>query len=391
MGRLNAALPAGWSKANPVDIIGDAPPGRYVDTLKILSDDPDTAAILFINAPSAIVPSEVIAEAMQETARDSAKTIFTCWLGRDGVARARNLFSQVGIPCFDTPEDAVHAFLDMTHYQKSQWFITEEPTRSAPTNHIDQSSISAVFRAVRETGRDLLSEPETKQVLAAAGLPVIETRIAATPEECVARAAEIGFPIVLKIISPQISHKSDVGGVTLNLESADDVLLAAKAMITRVRAMRPDAELSGFSVQQMVRMPSAHELIVGATQDTIFGPVIMFGHGGTAVEVINDHAVALPPITLAIARDMVSQTRLSRLLAGYRDRPKARLDAIYEAIMRVSELVLAHPEIVELDVNPLLANDERVCVVDARLRLAPEVAQADGEENVVGATSARSA
>jgi acetyltransferase len=309
---------------------------------------------------------------MLDTVRDSPKTVFTCWLGRDGVARARNIFSDVGVPCFETPEDAVLAFVDMTRYRKSQWYIADESEQATPPCRIDASHIRKTVRSVRKSGRDMLSEPESKQVLAAAGLPVVETRIAETPEDCASKAAEIGFPVVLKIISPQISHKSDVGGVALNLESKEEVLSSATAMTARVKSIRPDAELTGFSVQQMVKMPSAHELIIGATCDPIFGPVVMFGHGGTAVEVINDHAVALPPITLAIARDMVSQTRVSRLLAGYRDRPKARMEAIYDALIKVSGLVLAFPEIIELDVNPLLANDDRVSVVDARIRLKPE-------------------
>jgi len=160
--------------------------------------------------------------------------------------------------------------------------------------------------------------------------------------------------------------------VALDLESDPEVLAAANSMIARVRTIRPDARLTGFFVQQMVQMPSAHELILGATRDPIFGPVILFGHGGTAVEVIRDHALALPPVTLSIARDMVNQTRVSRLLAGYRDRPKARMEAIYEALVQDSELVLEFPEIVELDVNPLLANDERVTVIDARIRYSRE-------------------
>lgn len=369
LAKLDAALPASWSHANPADIIGDAPPARYVEALQLIGDDPDTAAILFINAPSAIVPSEVIAEAMRETARDSPKTILTCWLGRDGVARARQVFANAGLPCFDTPEDAVDAFLDMTRYRRSQGFIGVEPPPPLDAC-FDAARIREVFATARADGRDGLNEIEAKHVLAAAGLPVVETRLAATPAECARQAAAIGYPVVLKINSPQISHKSDVGGVALNLANEDDVRLAAATMVTRVQSMRPDAQLTGFSVQQMVKMPSAHELIIGATQDAIFGPVIMFGHGGTAVEVIRDHAVALPPITLAIAQDMVSQTRVSRLLAGYRDRPKANLDEINAAILRVSELVLAFPEIAELDVNPLLANDAGVCVVDARLRLA---------------------
>ncbi len=370
MERLNGVLPAKWSKANPVDIIGDAPPQRYVDTLKVLVDDADTAAILFINAPSAIVPSEVIAEAMLDTARNASKTVFTCWLGRDGVARAKNLFSDVRIPCFDTPEDAVQAFIHMSRYRKIQWFIAGEAEKDDWVEKLDRSRIREIFADVSGEHRDLLTEPEAKAVLAAAGLPVTNTRTASDPETCLAMAESIGYPVVLKIISPDISHKSDVGGVALNLENDEAVKAAAEAMLARVRSIRPDAQITGFSIQQMVKMPSAHELIIGSTRDPVFGPIIMFGHGGTAVEVIRDHSVALPPITRAIAEDMVNQTRVSRLLAGYRDRPKAKMEAIYEAIIRVSQLVLAFPEIAELDVNPLLANDERVTAIDARIRLA---------------------
>lgn len=367
LAKLDAVLPRGWSQANPVDLIGDAPPERYVETLKILLEDADSSAVLFIHAPSAIVPSDVIAEAMLDVASNATKTVFTCWLGRDGVARAKHLFSEVGIPCFDTPEDAVLAFIDMTRYRKSQWFIAEEPGK--PRNHMDRDRIRDIFRNVLDQDRDILSEPEAKTVLAAAGLPVIETRIARDTQGCVSMAHELGYPVVLKIISPQISHKSDVGGVALNLENDEQLLAAAESMVRRVKAMRPDVTIEGFSVQEMVKMPSSHELILGSTRDAVFGPVLMFGHGGTAVEVIRDHAVALPPLTLSVAKDMVAQTRISRLLAGYRDRPKANMEAIYQALLQLSDLVVSFPEILELDINPLLANDKQVTALDARIRL----------------------
>lgn len=383
LSRLNDVLPGGWSGANPVDIIGDAPPQRYLDTLKILLDDADTAAVLFINAPSAIVPSDVIAEALVETARQANKTVFTCWLGRDGVAKAKSRFSVVGIPCFDTPEDAVQAFIHMTHYRRSQWFITAEPESRRGRSEMDTARIQTIFQRSRNEGRDMLSEPEAKEVLAAAGIPVTNTRSAETPLGCVTMAQEIGYPVVVKIISPDISHKSDVGGVALNLTTDAEVLAAADSMMGRVRSIRPDAHLSGFSVQKMVKMPSAHELILGSTNDPVFGPVIMFGHGGTAVEVIRDHAVALPPLDHEIAKDMVNQTRVSRLLEGYRDRPKANLDAIYQALIQLSELVLAFPEIAELDINPLLANDERVTAIDARIRLAEKAVRRMPDESAL--------
>ncbi len=257
----------------------------------------------------------------------------------------------------------------MTRYRQSQLCITDEIEHAPLADGIDRPTIETLFEKVRRENRELLTEPEAKQVLAAARVPVIETRIASTPEECVLKAREIGYPIVLKIISPQISHKSDVGGVALDLKSDDEVINAATSMSTRINSIRPDATLAGFSVQQMVKMPSAHELIIGATTDVIFGPIIMFGHGGTAVEVMRDHSVALPPITPALAKDMVSRTRVSKLLAGYRDRPKANLEAIYQAIVRVSNLVLELPDIEELDINPLFANDKTVTAIDARIKL----------------------
>ena len=234
LARLNTALPAGWSGGNPVDLVGDAPPERYVETLEILLDDPDSSAILFINAPSAIVPSEVIAEAMLETVIQANKTVFSCWLGRDGVALARERFSEAGIPCFDTPEDAVLAFIDMTRYRKSQWFISEDPEEMDQPDSLDRGRIQQVFQDVFDEQRDMLSEPEAKEVLAAAGLPVVETRIARGPEDCVILAAEIGYPVVLKIVSAQLSHKSDVGGVVLNLENDTQLSAAVESMIQRV-------------------------------------------------------------------------------------------------------------------------------------------------------------
>ncbi len=366
--RLDEALPEQWSKANPADIIGDAAPERYVDTLKILLDDPDSAAILFINAPSAIVPSEVIAKAMLEIARNAKKTVFTCWLGRDGVAAARQLFSDASIPCFDTPEDAVIAFLDMVRFRRSQRLIGEE-TGDSYSPLIDGREIRDTIEVAQSENRSILSELESKSILTGIGISVSKSRLAKDATECEIMASEIGYPVVLKIISPDISHKSDVGGVALNLENPEEVVAAANAMRARVHAIRPDATLLGFSVQQMVKMPSAHELIIGLAKDPVFGPVVMFGHGGTAVEVIRDHAVALPPLTPRIALDMINQTRVSKLLAGYRDRPKANIEAIRDALMRLSVLVTAFPEIEELDVNPLLASDEGVIALDARIKI----------------------
>jgi acetyltransferase len=216
----------------------------------------------------------------------------------------------------------------------------------------------------------MLTEPESKALLAAYGVPVVSTYIARDAEEAAQRSMEIGFPVAIKLVSPDISHKSDVGGVALNLSNADEVRQAALGMAQRVGQLRPDAQLAGFSVQPMIRRSGAHELIIGAVVDAIFGPVVLFGQGGTAVEVIGDRAVGLPPLNMKLARELVSSTRIAKLLQGYRDRPAADQTAIQLALMSVGQLIADMPEIVELDVNPLLADEHGVLALDARVKVA---------------------
>jgi acetyltransferase len=369
--RLDTVLPATWSKGNPVDIIGDAPAQRYLDALEILSDDPETDAVLFIHAPSAIIQSDRIAESLVPSIDKSTKPLFACWLGGDAVMKARQTFASAGIPTYDSPEDAVNAFLQMVNYRRNQRTLMETPP-SVSADFVPDSSVARqIVDGAITAGRDLLTEPESKALLASYRIPTVDTRIARTPSESARQAMEIGFPIAIKILSPDITHKSDVGGVALNLETAEQVEATATAMLARIKQCRPDARLDGFTVQEMVHWTGSHELIAGASEDPIFGPVILFGHGGTAVEVIADRAVALPPLNLALARDLVSRTRVAKLLAGYRDRPAADLDAIYATLLRLSQLISDIPEIAELDINPLLANETGVLALDARIRVAP--------------------
>jgi acetyltransferase len=250
---------------------------------------------------------------------------------------------------------------------------------STPGDFIaDRAKARAVAQDALAAGREMLSEPEAKTMLAAYGIPVVETRIANTINEAVQLAQEIGFPVAVKILSPEITHKSDVGGVALDLETQEAVRAAAEAMHKRLGQLRPDATLQGFSVQAMARRPEAHELIVGVTTDPVFGPVILFGQGGIAVEVTADHAVGLPPLNAVLARDLVSQTRVSKLLAGYRNRAPADMDAICRTLIQVSHLVTDIPEIVELDINPLLADSRGVIALDARVRVASTDTRANG-------------
>ena len=368
--RLDSFLPANWSHGNPVDIIGDALPARYVQTLQALLDDPSADAVLFIHSPSAIVPSHEIALELAPTIQAAQRNVLTCWLGRESTAAARRICAEAGIPTYDTPEDAVDAFLQMVHYRRTQALLMEDRTPTAPAASTTQrEKARSVIEAALHAGRELLTEPEAKQVLAAYGIPTVATRFASTPAACARLAAEMGGPVALKIVSPEISHKSDVGGVVLDLKTPDQVRAAAVAMERHVRAVRPDATITGFSIQEMARRPHAHELIIGVATDPIFGPVILFGQGGSAVEVIGDRAVALPPLNLNRARDLVARTRVARLLAGYRNHPSADMAALYTTLLRVAQMIADLPEIGELDINPLLADEQGVLALDARLRV----------------------
>jgi acetyltransferase len=364
---LDAILPATWSRGNPVDIIGDAPAERYVQSIEVLLQDPQSEALLFIHAPTAVVSSVDIAEKVAPLLRNSSRTAVACWLGGDAVAQARDIFFDAGIPNYDTPEDAVHGFMQIIQYRRNQQLLMQVPPSVSSDFIPDRASARAVARDALAQGRSMLSEPEAKIMLAAYGIPVVETRIAHTVEQAVRAAKEIGFPVAVKILSPEITHKSDVGGVALDLETPEAVQAAATAMHRRLSDLKPEATLQGFSVQAMARRPEAHELIIGVTTDPVFGPVILFGQGGIAVEVMDDNTIGLPPLNMVLARDMISRTRVSKLLAGYRSRPAADIDAICQTLIRVSHLVSDIAEIVELDINPLLADARGVIALDARV------------------------
>jgi acetyltransferase len=364
--RLDTSLPATWSHGNPVDIIGDAPAERYRQTLEVLLQDSQSDAILFIHAPTAIVSSVDIAKTIVPLLQKTTRNIVACWLGGDAVVQARNICAEAGIPTYNTPEEAVRGFMQIVQYRRNQNLLMQVPPSLPADFTPDRAKAQTVIRDALAGGRRVLSEPEAKTMLAAYGIPVVETRIAHTIEEAVQAAQQIGFPAAVKILSSDITHKTDVGGVVLDLETPDAVRAAATAMRKRLQELRPDARVQGFSVQAMARRPQAHELIVGVTTDPVFGPVILFGQGGIAVEVTADHAIALPPLNMVLARELISRTRVAKLLAGYRDRPPADIDAICRTLIQVSHLVTDIAEISELDINPLLADSNGVIALDAR-------------------------
>lgn len=371
---LNEVLPPNWSHANPIDIIGDAPAKRYVQTMEALLADRGIDAVLLIHAPTAIVPSDEIARTLLPSVQRGRRNVLACWLGGAGVRQARELFSNAGVPTYDTPEDAIAAFQHMVQYRRNQQLLMQvPPARSAEFAH-DRSRANTILQRALADGRSMLSEAEAKDVLSAYAVPVVPTRTVTSGAEAVTVATELGFPVALKVLSRDISHKSDLGGVMLDLADADAVARAASLIEQRVRALRPDATLQGFTVQPMVRRPKAQELIIGAATDAVFGPVIMFGQGGTATEIVADCAIALPPLNAVLARDLIARTRISRVLAGYRDRPPADTDAIVRTLVQVSQLIADLPSIAELDINPLLADESGVMALDARIRVAAQAA-----------------
>jgi len=373
--KLDAVLPSTWSGANPVDIIGDAPGDRYMDALRILFEAKEVDAVICMHCPVAVVPAVEVAEDIICLAEEYPKAaLMTCFVGEEAVAPARQLFSRANIPTFDTPSKAVQAFMHTVQYRRNQELLMETPP-SLPSNFKpDHKTARTIIDNALAVNHEFMSEPDAKAILSAYGLPVVETHVTPTPELARIKAEEMGFPIALKIVSPKITHKSDIGGVALNLRSAIEVEKAAQEMLARVHQTFGEIEITGFSVQTMVQKPTAHELIIGVVSDPIFGPVILFGEGGTAVEVIGDRAVALPPLNMALAKDMVSRTRVYKLLRGYRDRPAADLEGIYLALNQVAQIIIDNPEIEELDINPLLADSNGILALDARIKVVqPEL------------------
>ncbi|MDR9480477.1 MAG: bifunctional acetate--CoA ligase family protein/GNAT family N-acetyltransferase [Spiribacter sp.] len=372
---LDEVLPATWSHGNPVDIIGDAPGKRYADALKVLSEQTEGDAILVLNCPTAVADSldaaeAVIAEHQREsTPQRHRPTLLTCWVGEHTAQHARRRFAEAGIPSYTTPEGAVRAFMHVVDYRRNQAQLLETPPSVPAIFTPDYAAARAILDQAIDAGQALLSEPEAKQLLAAYGVEVVATEVADTPAAASAAAERLGFPAAIKILSADITHKSDVGGVSLDLADAAAVERAAEAMQTRVKDSYPEAQLSGFSVQPMVKRSHAWELIAGFTEDAQFGPVVLFGEGGTAVEVIRDQALGLPPLNLKLARDMITRTRIYRELQGYRDRAAADLDAIDLTLMRIAQIAADLPEVKELDINPLLASADGVVALDARVRI----------------------
>jgi acetyltransferase len=367
--KLDAVLPASWSRGNPVDIIGDAPVERYVQAMQLLLAAPEVDGVLFMHAPTAIVPAQDIAAACLPLIRDAGKPVLTCWLGGATVEPARKAFAAAGLSWYATPESAVDGWLQLVHFHRNQAALLQLPDAQPLEVRPDRAAAEAILHQGLRQGREWLDEADAKAVLEAYGIPTVATRKARDAEEAVSAANDIGYPVVLKVLSQQIVHKSDVGGVALNLGSAEEVRMAAIRMRLQVARSSPHAHVEGFTVQGMVRRPRGHELILGIASDEVFGPVVLFGAGGTAVEIRKDRAVGLPPMNAALAEELIAGTQVGSLLAGYRGQPGVKQAALIDAMLRVSQIAADLAAVAELDINPLLADSDGVLALDARIRL----------------------
>ena len=368
--KLDRVLPRTWSRSNPVDIIGDATGKRYGEALSILLDARETNAVLVLNCPTAIASGVEAAQAVIDAVAGKRRCVLTNWLGSERAYEARRLFAAARIPTFETPEDAISGFMHLVRYRRGQGIIREVPSSVATEFTPDIARARQIVQDALAGGENWLSQTAVHDLLGCYRIPMPRLKLVADATEAASVADEFSAPVALKVASPDILHKSDVGGVALNLDNGDMVRRAAEAMTQRLSMAAPNAKIQGFVVQEMVKKPGAYELIAGMAVDRQFGPFLLFGQGGTAVEVINDKALALPPLNLTLARELMSQTRIFRQLQGYRDQPAAALEEIALTLVRLSQLVADLDEVVEIDINPLLVDEKGAIALDARVRVA---------------------
>jgi len=363
---LNEFLPAAWSHGNPIDILGDADPERYAKAVAIAAKDPGTDGLLVIMTPQGMTDPTQIAEKLRPYAKLEGKPVLASWMGGVEAAGGEDILNSAGIPTFPYPDTAVKVFEYMWHYTYNLRGLYETPALAAESDSAAREQACALITSVRQSGRTILTEAESKQLLTLYGVPTVQTLVARTPEEAAKFAGEIGYPVVLKLHSETITHKTDVGGVQLNLADEAAVRRAWTAIETGVREKAGPGHFQGVTVQPMVSR-DGYELIVGSSIDAQFGPVLLFGSGGVMVEVYKDRSLALPPLNTTLARRMMEQTKIFTALQGIRGRKAIALEDLDQLMVRFSRLVVEQPWIKEIDINPLVASPERLLALDARV------------------------
>ena len=365
--RLDAVLPVTWSQANPVDVIGDATPERYAQAVEICMQDPGVDGLLVILTPQAMTDPAAVASSLVRLDDKNNKPLLACWMGEIQVAEGRRILRDASVPTFNTPEAAVEAFSYLVNYYRNQKLLLETPGPLSPGKVPDVEGARMIIEGVLSEGRKVLSESESKAVLHAFHIPTARASIVRSPNEALVQAESLGFPVALKINSPDITHKSDAGGVRLGISNAQAVRSAYNDMLNSVKKNRPEARIDGVTIEPMLQRPNGRELLVGLVTDPVFGPVITFGAGGTTVEVMGDRAVTLPPLNHRLVQDLIGQTRVCKLLGAFRHMPMADMKALEQILLRVSEIACELPQVKELDINPLIADEHGAIAVDARM------------------------
>jgi acetyltransferase len=374
--KLAGLLPQAWSGANPVDVLGDADAERYTQALRLCLEDPGVDAALAIHVPQALTSPEPVAARVAELARGNRKAVLTCWMGDATMAASRALLREHGVPTYHTPESAVEAFAAAAAYHTNQQLLLQVPDPLGPQAPPNVESAQAIIESALAEHRPVLDPAESKGLLAAFHIPIVESIPAHTPAEAIAVAQEIGFPVALKIYSPDIPHKSDVGGVRLGLTNARDVRSAYRDLTASARLRRPQARITGVLVERFVGSSHGRELMLGVVNDAVFGPVISVGLGGTMVEILRDRAIGLPPLNAYLAHRMIERTRAARYLGEFRGKPAADRQAVEDALLRLSEVVCELPWVEEIDINPLLVDERGAVAIDARVAVKPVSASA---------------
>ena len=366
---LNSILPHYWSKGNPVDILGDAKADRYKAVLEACLNDENVDGVVIIYTAQAVAEPVEIAKSIVEVCKNrgyQSKTILTSFMGTGAVEEANRIFNQNSIPTYSTPEQAVKTYLYMYQYKRNLELLYETPEELPVDVAPPKRPIMVIMRNAAMENRELLNEAEAKKLLEYYDFPVVKTAVAKTPEEAAAIALQIGYPVVLKILSPQIIHKTEAGGVILDINSEAELREAFECVIERAKKYNPNAEILGVTVQPMVKK-RGYEVIVGAKTDPLFGPVILFGMGGIGVELFKDFSIGLPPLNQTLVRRLMEETKVYQLLKGYRNVPPANLKLLEELIVRFSQLLIDFPQLKEVDINPLLIDENDASIIDARI------------------------
>jgi len=373
MDALDASLPHYWSRGNPIDILGDAKEDRYESALKACLEDSTVDGLLIIYTVQGVTDPTEAAKRIVKLVKGreyNAKTILTSFIGMAGVEEANKIFSENNIPTYPTPEQAVKAFMYMNQYKRNLELLYETPDELPTESVPPKRPLMVIMRNAAKEGREILTEAEAKKMLENYDIPVVKTIVATSPESAAVAASRIGYPVVMKVLSPQIVHKTEAGGVMLNLNSDEDVKKAYETIVNKARDYAPKADVQGVTVQPMIT--GGYEVILGAKSDPLFGPVIIFGTGGIGVEVYKDVAMGIPPLNQTLARRIMEETKVFRLLKGYRNRPPANIKLLEEIMVKFSQMLVDFPQIKEVDINPICINEKTAVGLDARIVIDKE-------------------